>query len=275
MQIIKDSIVYRLLFAFPLLLLLAGCAQPKDGCLDINATNFDPAADNDCCCIYPLLKLNILPRADTLSLSANPVLYDSEQHPFNISNIRFYISNIRLVRSDGTEASIADTVHLYYPVGNLTDTVAVLNQFALITTDQFDYTIGTFQQSGSFVKMQCTLGIESPLNLCDATLVASGKALGVQSDVMWDSLGYYFEKIIVDRDTSSAVNAYEWVIRGQNLLQNITILFPTPIKAKAGYDTVIPLKIDYAKWFDGVNLDDPDNAISKIVSNISNSIQIQ
>jgi hypothetical protein len=53
------------------LLVLYSCSEPKDGCLDEQALNFEVTADRNCCCEYPGLMIDLDFRWDTLDFQLN------------------------------------------------------------------------------------------------------------------------------------------------------------------------------------------------------------
>ena len=83
----------RLLTAVLLLLatLTYSCYEPVEGCLDIAAVNFNASADEDCCCEYPTLRIQLIQRFETLvDLSAKAYTNNLGQ-VFRLDNAVLYL----------------------------------------------------------------------------------------------------------------------------------------------------------------------------------------
>ena len=154
----------------------AGCFEPTEGCLDINAVNYDFGADEECpdCCTYPTLSLDILHKIvlqdTTINLDLEDGLYtDAAGNSFQINSLSYYISNLHLVRSDGTEVGVEDQVDIAVTSqGGTSDTLVVEDNFALINPAEFGVdAIGTIREGETFRGLRFVVGIENPVHLAD------------------------------------------------------------------------------------------------------------
>ncbi|HMV23421.1 MAG TPA: hypothetical protein PKA71_03780, partial [Saprospiraceae bacterium] len=73
-----------MLFLSSVVLFFTACYQPKEGCLDINATNFDATADEECCCQYPVLQLKFKHFASGNEFSASDTILNDFGQQFRI-----------------------------------------------------------------------------------------------------------------------------------------------------------------------------------------------
>src|SRR5690349_2250009 len=100
-----------MILLIPLVLCQQACFEPKYGCLDIAATNFNPAADKDCCCRYPKLLLDVNQVYDTLVFRQDSLYPGTGGHLFRIRNVAFYLSDFQLIK-DGVTFETEDVVDL-------------------------------------------------------------------------------------------------------------------------------------------------------------------
>lgn len=261
--------------------LLPSCYEPKEGCLDINATNFAVNADNACnnCCEYPILKLAIshkLTADSETNLNYNDSVYiDGAGNSFRIKNIQLFISNIRLVRADGTEVYPSGTVEarITKPDGTINDTT-LANNFALVNRSIFNAAeIGTFSTEGTFNKIRFTLGIADPANRIIPASLPAGHPLRTTGMYVNTDTGYVFNSLewfngIADTTTTLLRITTEPYLREVELPLDANII--------PGYDVRVTLRINYLTWFADVNLktDLPATLATKFVNNASNSFSV-
>lgn len=107
---------------------------------------------------------------------------------FNLSDLRYYISNIVLIKSDGSEYPVEDKVLLVNPSQN-------------------EYELGEVPV-GTYKGFKFFIGLDSTANHADPTTYAAGDPLAIQTPAIhwsWNS-GYIFMKIEGQVDTSVAGN---------------------------------------------------------------------
>lgn len=253
--------------------------------MDIEATNYAVDADDACseCCTYPTLSVSVIHRADF----ATPVdtsfnfLYDT-LYPnqvvvgdsFVIDRARFFISNIKLVRESGEEVGVIDTLELDIPSGN---TMVVDDSFVKLDRDIFSArTVGTLLTTGTFTGLKFTLGLDEFLLETDPNSVPSGHPLSTESDVLnYDTLsGMYIPNLLIFRqDTVSADSLFLQI----NEPDTVELEFATPFELSRGFDVNITLRIDYMKWFEGVDVESyPMNDISTAIrQNMKNAFTVE
>ena len=262
------------IFCFCLLSIIA-CKEKTDGCLDVEATNFDVSADEPCpddCCEYPMLSLEIAHRIDTL-IFAYGTAYDLGEQTGRILKIKFYLSDVRLT-NDAETLEVLERIDLTPFIG---DVINRKDDFALISRDNaaFTYTLGETRQQGTFDTLRFSVGVDEQVNLTDPTTLTEGHPLGIQSDSLWSpERAYIFNKIIMVPDTMAPMDTIEYNITGDPNLVEISIPYEKTVRL--GVDVTIPLKIDYQKWFTGIDFvaDSPELVMEKIVTNLANSFSI-
>ncbi|NUO02053.1 MAG: hypothetical protein HUU01_15725 [Saprospiraceae bacterium] len=272
-------------------MLLSACYEPTEGCLDARATNFDLQADEACsdCCEYPTFQLSlqhriVLPGRE-FRFSTDSVYYDGSGNPFRFQNIRFYLSNIHLVRSDGTEAIVEDTIelNLFDPSG-MPRKATVEDNF-LLANPVFEqtYTLGSLRESDSnFEKIRFAVGVEGVANEAIPDSLPDDYPLGRIEETLDlhfnQDYGYVFNYLSLFRDTLST-NTTPVVLRiGTTPYLRVVELFLPPggFTPTDGFNTLVTLRINYVEWFQSLNVqsDTPGQMTEKIVQNLANSFSV-
>lgn len=107
---------------------------------------------------------------------------------FNLSMFRYYVSNIKLVKNDGSEYAVA-------------------NKYLLVTPNTEDYSLGDVP-AGDYKGIKFSIGVDSITNHKDPTLYPNTHPLAIQSPAIhwsWNS-GYIFMMIEGTCDTTAAQN---------------------------------------------------------------------
>ncbi len=260
----KISLIFPLFF-----LIITACEQPKSGCTDLRATNFDVTAgktDNNTC-VFPKLIFQVAYTVgdnDTIGLKNDSIYYTPNvpKQAFKIIQAATYLSDFQLITTDGKTYTTSDSVSLF----RLTDTIRALNSFALIGRNNgFQFTVGTFQDVGkTFAKCRFNVGFSPEINKTDATKMPFGNPLSIRPDSMYNraTKSYIFNKIVV----ATGTNFKDTLNIETNTLSNIELTKSLP--TKEGFDALIVLKINYLPLFLGVNFSDAQNILQqKIVGN--------
>ncbi len=261
--------------SFIILVCFSACFEPKEGCLDIAATNFDAGADKDCCCEYPKLVLRVDQVYDTL-LFLNDSLYpDASGHKFRIKSVAFYLSDFQLFQN-GESFRVSDTLTLNTFLGNDTTSQLFTNDFQLVRRSPIDYVIGAFRQDGNFDALSFRFGLSDEAQKIIPTKAPNGHPLSPQPDSLWrgQTAGFVFLEAVVVRDSSATPPDTLRFLQsdlGQPLIGAMG-LFVHP----TGYNFPLVLKVDYNKMFEGVNWTVHDTSAwrAKIVLNLPNTFSV-
>lgn len=284
MRIIQTS-----LFALGLGFFLSGCYTPKEGCLDAGATNFDLDADKACsdCCTYPTLKIALqhrvlYPTADYKLGLGDSIYYDAVGQPYRLKDIRYYLSNIHLVRPDGSEAELEDRIELNVPnPAGGTLPIEVEDNFLLVNPRLSQtFTLGILRAQGPFDRVRFTIGIEEPANFALPEKLPTGHPLQLQTDFPMyfnaDS-GYVFNKIALLRDTTVADSIPVVLSIGTTpFLRTYELVLPQLFEPVEGFSTLLTIRVDYGRWFRNINArqDSPAQLIQKIMDNLEGAFEV-
>lgn len=257
------------------------CFDPKQGCLDAAATNFDAAADEDCCCEYPNLVLEFRQRFGTDPFDPNKVYLSTANKPFYLRGTSFYFSDFEVLR--GNEVfSVPDTLTLraFAPTGKDTLRELYQNDFALArSSGQIDSKIGRFRTDGTFDGVRFRLGLNDNAQRVIAPLAPAGHPLAIQTDSLWygRATGYVFAQLVVQRDTASA-NAVRDTLAftAADIGAFIIEKKGTTFTKRVGYDFRLILIADYQMLLDGVDWSKGDKNTwkSQVVQNLSKAFSV-
>ena len=257
------------LLLFPML--WTGCGEDVEGCLDPNATNFDPSADVSCCCEYPqlTLKLSYLNYGgDSSSFALNIPYNDDNGQVFAVSDLRFYLSGFELVRADNSVVSVTDTIEVMLRNGTL---ATLTDDFCLVRNSVFKYNIGTTNVSGDFTKIRFKVGLDSIASLVNPQDLETVHPL--HSDFgMFSNDSYSYNKIAIIADTSASDIISTYVIDDELVAIELDYNFTI----NSGFDTEIKINADLKSLLNTVDFqnDDYNTIISKIVTNTSEIFRI-
>lgn len=259
-----------------LVLGISACFEPREGCLDIAATNFDAGADKDCCCEYPKLVLTINQVYDSLLFRNDSLYPDGSGHWFRIKSAAFYLSEFQLFQN-GTSFRVSDTITLKTFAGSDTSSHLFTNDFLLVRRTPVEYTVGTFRQDGQFEEVNFRLGLSADAQKVVPSKAPANHPLSAQTDSLWrgQSAGFAFLQLVVVRDSAAATQPDTLRFLEADLGQPVIgasgqFVHPT------GYNFPLVLKVDYQKMFEGVNWTTHDIPAwkMKILSNLPNTFVV-
>ncbi len=269
----NEKLALRFMAALLILsvLLISGCKEKVEGCLDIEARNFDFSADRPCpdgCCEYPQMIFELAFRWDTLTFRYNTPYNLTDDKVMKFLKSKFYISEISLTGESGS-FTVANRIDLDVNNGS-TEPVTFVDDFTLVSRDffAFSYQIGEIRGLGTFDTLRFSVGLSEVANQVEPASAPSNHPLAIQPDSMWSvENNYVFNKLIVIPDTlAQPLDTLGYNIVGD--ANRIKIALPFKITVETGRNITLPLGIDYKKWLEGVDFESaPALVIEKIVQN--------
>ena len=264
-------------------LFFTSCFQPEEGCLDIEASNFALAADRDCVqddntvtcpCDYPSLNLVIDHVYNDQPYLLDSIYQNDLGQTFRIEDIQFYISNIRLMRSDSTAVKILDTITLTVSIAGQLEKLVAIDDFKIIQ-NQTTVDLGSINTSGTFQQLAFIVGIKEPENTANPEdILRTSHSLLVDS-MYTESEGYIFNRFVLNTDTSTMENTILHITNNEGITPIVLDFFPTS-KEQGKAFSIDTLQLNHAKWFDGINFD--ENTVEemrlKIVTNTTKVFSI-
>lgn len=269
--------IFRLILIFPIFSVFSNCYKPVEGCLEIEATNFQATADENCCCEYPNLKFVVEQYfgQDSSVVFIPQKFYVLENgDSLKINAITFYLSDFQLVRNAET-FEVSDTAHLQtFPDGTKS---VFKNDFLIVRRTPSEFLVGEFLPTGSFSALNFRFGLTDSANKINPKSAPTGHPLAAQGEKMWENEadGYRFLMLAFERDTVAATppDTIYWTKKD---FQQLNFSATGNFEHAVGFDFTLKFRVDFEKWFAGVQLSQTDNLQlkSKIVSNLPSSFSI-
>ncbi|GAB4498260.1 MAG: hypothetical protein OHK0019_33320 [Saprospiraceae bacterium] len=258
-----------------------GCFEPKEGCLDIEATNFDAAADENCCCIYPKLIIEAQHRygADSVQYLPDSLYENDAEQIFRIKSLVFYLSEIQLFQGNDV-FTVSDTVQLqtYSATGSDTTKEVFTDDFLLMRRTPVDNPAGEFRPAGTFERVKIRLGLSPEAQRVIPRLTPSGHPLRIQGDSLWygQAAGYVFLQAVVVRDANPTTKPDTLAFTAADLPNFFIERTGNFVHPSGGFDFRLKLRIDYKKLFEGINWTNGDIPAWKtqIVANLPNVFSV-
>lgn len=230
-----------------LVLFLTSCYEPRKGCLDYLASNYDASADEACadCCTYPVLKLLLKHKWENSNFILKDTFVNSSGDSVIVLQQKFFMAGIGLKNEKGLLLPFLNKTSFCWPGGNCEEKI---QDFKLVSGTTAEVTINALRQTESLAYLCFGVGPDESYNLLD-TLQLSTSSDFAPSAGMRTSEGSYL--------------AYKAkMIAGPGLKDTIDISFSgkwrfeapvePPMMLVAGKDIILPITVKYDKWFSNV-----------------------
>jgi hypothetical protein len=249
-----------------LLVLLSntGCNTRIQGCLDVNADNFNLNAEQSCndCCTYPSVALSLTQKWGERNYANTDTLYDINGHAYRINSLEYFLSEWSWVDDKGIRYHV-DSVNVSCDDGDLTYSPDNL----LIDAEQFNYTMGEIRQAPSIDSLRFVFGLNQDFSCLDAAYTGTPPELTDQSP-LWNSQSGSLEsmRLIIQQDI--AVESYDTIFISDKAISTLAY----PFDFTPGEDSQFMLTVDYSIWFQDVNSANPASFRTSLISNFGGGI---
>jgi hypothetical protein len=262
---IKKAETIRFLFMVIVIQLCSwSCNTRIEGCLDVQADNFDFDAELACsgCCTYPTIGLALSQKWQDRNFTNTDTLYDQFDQPYKIQDLKYFLTSWTWKDADGVvytvdsaKADCGDEVLVYAP-----DNI-------IIDTRQFSYTMGNIRNSPEMTNLNFIAGITQDFNCLDPEDPA------VPDNITKDSPLWNPE--------TSSLSAIRMVLQLQidtTLYDTVFVDLQQPFYIPynesfiRGTDTQIKLTVDYNLWFSEVNVNDLSSFGQSVEQHLPGSI---
>jgi hypothetical protein len=193
---------------------------------------------------------------------------------------RLYLSNLRLVRGDGSEVLITAespiTVPAYDAGGaTISHTVSESVVYAPLDLGHFDGDLGEVPE-GNYAGVRFDVGLVGTTNRVDATQVPAGHPLSVRTDVgnwwSWNA-GYIFSLIEgrVDADGDGSVTGAtdaDWNVHLGTSGFVVPVELNDSFTIEGGTSPALHIQVDLAHLLENVDLGDPAQRVCHTMNNI-------
>jgi len=279
---------YRdLFFLLLFLFFFQSCNQPTQGCRDINATNYDVTADEDCeddCCQLPQLKIQFSHKIEQRVGDVDTVInfqyntsYTFPASPldtFSFQKIKCYFSDFRLVDMDGGEVQINDRLTIDIE-GDDPDSVIIVDDIFLFDAESTNYTLGEFDQPSTYNSLKFKVGLEPELFTTNPEIAPLNSVFTPDSINYEESLGYIPQKYVFFSGIDDPGSSDSIVFR---VFDPVEIELNTdPFAFVGGFDGTLKMTVRYDQLFDNIVFETAElnDFRQNIVSNLPNAISLE
>ena len=279
---------HRLPFLLLLLIFFQSCNQPTQGCRDINATNYDVTADEDCeeeCCQLPELKIQFSHKieqrvgdVDTVinfKYNTSYILPASLTDTFSFQKIKCYFSDFRLVDMNGGEVQVKDRLTIDLE-GDDPDSITIVDDVILFDAASTNYTLGEFDEPNTFEGLKFRVGLQSELFTTNPEIAPANSAFTPDSINYEDDYGYIPQKYVFFAGIDDPEVEDTTVFR---IFEPVEMELSTdPFALVTGFDGTLRMTVRYDQLFENIIFDTETVNLNdfrqNIVINLPNAITL-
>lgn len=263
-KIFRRPDILRLSVLCFVLQLLYACNTRVEGCLDVDAQNFDLDADRACdgCCKYPPILLSLSQKWDQENFNTKDTFFDVNLRPYKILDLKFVLSSFSWWDVNGQSYTIdSSSISCESAIINYTRDILI------IEPERFQYTLDSIKKFPSITNLKLKLGWSPDLSCIDPYPELQGSVFADENP-LWDSLG-------------NARSAIRLIIQPDLNTENTDTLYihackeiqiPYEHTFVPGQVTQLDLSVNYAQWFRSVNVTDLNSFAASLLLNLEGSI---
>ncbi len=252
---------------FILLVLLSvnmGCNTRIEGCLDLNAANFDFEAERSCddCCKYPSAILSLTQKWNADNFSNEDTLYDGQGQKYLIIDLKYFLSSWAWQDSDGKIYTV-DSVTATCGTEDLTYTPD------MITADsrKFSYALGPIRRSPITDSLSMVFGLVEDFSCLDPTNKATPANL-TENSPLWNKQTGLLETLRLVLQRNFETVTFDTIF----LTTKVDFRYAYAREFRAGKNDTFALAVDYAQWFQDVSVANLASFPISIENHLSGSI---
>jgi len=254
----------RLVSLLFLLFAITGCNTKIEGCLELNASNFDFEAESPCdgCCTYPTANLSLTQKWNDGNYTNTDTLYDINHQPYIINDLKYFLSAWSWQDVDGMVYTV-DSVSVPCNTEILTYTPDILTA----DTRKFAYPLGTIRLAPMTDSLFMTFGLVEDFSCLENNDETTPVNLNDQSP-LWNSETASLEtiRLILQRDLESVTFDTIFITTKLDFRLPYTLFFTK------GMNESFNLTVDYAQWFQDADIGDLPSFEISILNHLQGSI---
>ncbi len=147
-------------------ILTLGCNARVDGCLDIEASNFDVTADKDdrALCVYPSLLLNVTYQwTDTVAFAKNTIYTNDLGQLVSFEDVYVLVSQFALNGKNLGALKVEDRVEWYLNSATDPTYIEATDDFTFVDYSKFTYTLGVWRTTDVVDRLDFYVGVPDTL----------------------------------------------------------------------------------------------------------------
>jgi hypothetical protein len=239
-------------------MIISSCYSRKEGCIDTLSNNFDVFADDACndCCTYPSLILNFKHMLGDSIFRIDTTLTNSLSQKFSILDVKYYLSDFNLFKSDGQKINIIETIY------NADKSLIVNNDMKIARNSITDLIIGSIISSGQFDSLTFNFGLSDKLLTTSFVDLASTHVL-LNANRIKDSTNVTSQFSVKIKRNLDKIDTINLFLNGDAL--SFKLKLDSTITTNSGQNIIYSVKVDYLKLFDNIDLKLTKNEIQNLI----------
>lgn len=202
-------------------------------------------------------------------------IYDINGQAMTIESARFYVSEIMLIKADGTEHTVQSDTPITVPAraddADISHTVSEKIMLVKHDMDEDEHHLGQIE-AGMYKGLRFKVGIDGLTNNVDASQVAAGHPLAKQTDRnnhwSWNA-GYIFLRMdgLIDSDGDGTPES-DWDVHLGTADFLTTVELDFDFHLHADEPSELHVMVDYAQFIQDVDYSNSDNFICHTMNNL-------
>ena len=253
---------------------MVSCYQKKDGCLDPLATNFDPSADNTCCCNYPKIQILVSLNWGSDVFRYNKKYVDAVRDSVSFGYFGAFLRDIKLTDPMRLVYTNDEKLSVQCQINQSIQIASTQNDLLLVTRDRSEnYTFGVWRIGNNLIdSLDFTIGLGELLPFAIEQNLESSNPLNKGGNIMYDSTNTRFRSLFlryntdIQKDSVSLIDPWDQKFK-----------LSSTLRATIGEDLVVNIVWDLKKLFSGISFKNDGRSTigNKIKTNIKNSINLK
>lgn len=258
-----------ILFAAILMLTLSSCYERQEGCTDINAVNFNPVADDPCCCNYPALTLQLQHRygADSIRFFADSTYFLDSGTPFKLLTFEFMAEELILTGENGEQIRVEEEITFE---GNSIENCPCIDDVFPVNLTALNTSPGTISRPGAIQSLRFNSGLSEKWSEVAPADYPTGHPLALETRYSFEEEKYrHLRATLVFPETTDTFR-----IRTSNLISELT--FEGPFEIFKAQNTTLTLRIDYRELLGKIDevIFDPQLTEEMIKENLKDALKL-
>ena len=248
---------------------LFACAENEKGCLDPNASNYDVTADKNCCCTYPSfsVEINSVYGSDTVPFMLGNTYKSDAGTAFKFLELDLILYAERLTDDMDEPYGIIEELDYQYMLDNSKQSGTIPDDFIAFNPNSFSYTLGSFNQSGSFKSFDITWGLTEELRGICRDDLDDGQPL--KENKFYDAAANQVVSLSLRMipDTLSKMDTLEILSAVHPTIANMN----GSLSLKPGVSFVTLTNFDVKKWISSIDFknESEENIVKLLTENFS------
>jgi len=240
-----------------------GCNTRTAGCLNPNANNFDFNAERDCddCCTFPVMSVTLSQKWNEKNFATTDTIFDVNDSAYQIVDIQYFLSSWSWHGVDQNRYTV-DSILADCAGATLTYTPDI----NLIEPRLFVYPLGIFRIAPEIDSVSFHMGLTEDYSCLNDTVSTTPDILTPASP-LWNPTTKALSTIRLVLNKNIADSLFDTLFI--DLHHSFTVPYPYELKRGTNYSFL--LTVNYALWFQQVNVNDENSFQSSIEQGLEGS----